>query len=155
MTDQDPTIVAVRQGDLNILLDSWFAGRHADKDALLAAERLAASLRLTPERVDQIPPSNTADVFRYAIGRTIIGVLRSALPVSRPDLAKGNKTLVFDDGTALTMTSGGAYRIERAEDVDRAVKRTQQKLDDAMRDYQAILDLAGHRPQQRKDQTNV
>jgi hypothetical protein len=87
-------------------------------------------------RMEKRPASNTKDAFRYAIGRTVVGVLFDGLPTC-------TKTLVFDDGTGLTLSSSGAFWTESAEDVQRAIGLVRERLEDAQQQYDAILRTAG------------
>lgn len=90
--------------------------------------------------------SNTRECFREVVGRTVIGVLFDALPLSRADLARGTKTLIFDDGSGLTIASNGSYWQETAEDVERAISRERKRLEDAQQNIAAVLELAGAKP---------
>lgn len=90
-----------------------------------------------------MPASNTKDCFRDVVGLTVAGVIFDALPVARPDLAAGNKTLVFADGTGLTISSNGSYWRENKPDVDRAIAQTRRKLAQTQTDLEDVLALAG------------
>lgn len=87
--------------------------------------------------------ANTQNCVRAIVGKKIVGVMFDALPVQRRDLASGNKTLVFDDGSGFTFTSGGAFWLENADDVARAVALKRDELEAVQRDIQDVLDLAG------------
>ena len=87
--------------------------------------------------------SNTRDCFRECIGHTVIGVLFDALPIERYDLAKGNKTLVFDDGTGLTFSSSGSYWRENAANIARATAKAEERLRRTQGEIAAVLELAG------------
>lgn len=87
--------------------------------------------------------SNTKDCFKEVIGKSVIGVLFDALPVGRHDLAQGTKTLVFDDGTGLTISSNGSFWRENAEDVKRAIDIKGQELAATKDCIEAVLALAG------------
>jgi hypothetical protein len=87
--------------------------------------------------------ANTKDAVRELIGKRIVGVLFDALPAQRADLRKGNKTLVFDDGTGFTFNSKGAFWTEIAEDVSRAVAIVERELRSAETDLRGVLELAG------------
>lgn len=87
--------------------------------------------------------SNTRDCFREAIGHTIVGVLFNALPINRRDLASGNKTLVFDDGTGLTISDNGSFWRESKSDIDRAIRLRERELRQSQQEIEEVLTLAG------------
>lgn len=87
--------------------------------------------------------SNTKDCFRECIGKTIRGFLFDALPAFRPDLAKGNKTLIFEDGTGLTISNTGAYWLDSAFDISRALAERKLQLDRNSQDIRDALLAAG------------
>lgn len=72
--------------------------------------------------------SNTPDCFRDCVGRQVTGVLFDTFPLGRYDLSGGTKTLIFDDGYGLTISSNGSYWIENPEDVQRGLARKQREL---------------------------
>jgi len=90
-----------------------------------------------------MPASNTKDCFRECVGKKIKGVLFDALPVGDRHIAIGTKTLVFDDGSGLTITSGGAFWIESATEIGRAIEIKRSELEDNRRDIQDVLVAAG------------
>lgn len=90
-----------------------------------------------------MPASNTNACFEDFIGQKVIGCLFNALPVSRGDIARGTKTLVFEDGRGLTIASNGAHWVESAEDVRRAVAVQESRLRATERQIKGVLDLAG------------
>lgn len=87
--------------------------------------------------------SNTFDCFRECIGLRVVGVLRDAMPVSDRGLAKGTKTLVFEDGTGLTMAPNGSYWRESSNEIDRAISVRKRELDALNRDVADVLATAG------------
>lgn len=87
--------------------------------------------------------SNTKQCFMDVIDLTVIGVLFDALPASRRDLAKGNKTLVFNDGTGLTISDNGTFWRESADEIARAIRIKGAELDETRRAIEAVMDLAG------------
>ena len=87
--------------------------------------------------------SNTFECFRDCIGRTVVGVMRDALPASRRDIAEGTKTLVFDDGTGLTVASNGSYWRESKRAIEQAIGMRMRELESAQRDIQDVLEAAG------------
>ena len=87
--------------------------------------------------------SNTTECLEEFIGRTVVGVLISALPVNRPDLARGTRTLVFGDGCGLTFNSNGAFWAESKEDINRALKERETELRKTQGCLEAVLRLAG------------
>ncbi len=94
--------------------------------------------------------SNTKDCFRVCVGKSIKGVLFDALPVSRDDLADGTKTLVFEDGTGLTVASNGAFWLESEKDIERAIERYLVKLRQLQDETAEVIAAAGSRPPSRK-----
>lgn len=90
-----------------------------------------------------VPASNTPDCFSEFIGQKVVGALFNALPVNRKDLSRGTKTLIFEDGRGLTISSIGTYWIENAEEITRAVRATERKLKATQRELAGVLDLAG------------
>lgn len=87
--------------------------------------------------------SNTKDCFRECIGKKVVGVLFDALPLNRADLSGGNKTLLFDDGSALTIASNGSFWQESPTDVERAIEGKQSELAALSRDLRDVIELAG------------
>lgn len=87
--------------------------------------------------------SNTKECFREVIGLRVVGVMFDAMPSHRADLAGGNTTLVFEDGTGLTIASNGSYWRENASDVKRAVEKKKQELTSVQRDLRDVIVLAG------------
>jgi hypothetical protein len=71
--------------------------------------------------------ANTKDCFRECIGKRVVGVLFDALPLNRYSIA-GSKTLLFDDGSGLTICSNGAFWLESSENIKRAVEEARAKL---------------------------
>ena len=72
--------------------------------------------------------ANTRECFRECLGKTVKGVLFDALPAGRADLARGTKTLIFDDGTGLTFASNGSFWPECKEELQRAIADKHQEL---------------------------
>ncbi len=87
--------------------------------------------------------ANTHDCIRGLIGKTIVGVLFNALPTNRRDLASGNKTLVFEDGTGFTFSSKGTFWSETATDIARAVNTKHEELRLVEQDIRDVLVVAG------------
>lgn len=90
-----------------------------------------------------MPAANTRECFSEFMGQKVVGVLFDALPWSRKDIARGTKTLVFEDGRGLTISSKGTYWIESADDVARAIRRRQDDLAQTERELLGTLALAG------------
>jgi hypothetical protein len=95
--------------------------------------------------MNDMAASNTHDCFREFVGQKVIGLLFSALPWNRRDLAAGTKTLIFEDGRGLTIASNGSYWIESVEDVDTAVKYRQKELLATQRELAEVIELAAVR----------
>lgn len=87
--------------------------------------------------------SNTKECFRECIGKRVRGVLFDAMPVGRSDLARGTKTLIFDDGTGLTIGSNGSFWIDSVEEVSRAIRARQRELEDTKAEISEVLAAAG------------
>ena len=87
--------------------------------------------------------SNTADCFRSTVGETVRGVLFDALPLGRRDLACGTKTLIFEGGWGLTISSNGSYWLETKEAITRAVSIQEKRLAALERETRDVLALAG------------
>jgi hypothetical protein len=87
--------------------------------------------------------ANTNECFTEFIGRTVVGVMFDAFPPARHDLSAGTKTLIFDDGRGLTISSKGTFWIEREEVVQRAIAKAQHDLDATQKRLGGVLALAG------------
>ena len=72
--------------------------------------------------------SDTRDCFRACIGKRVTGVLFGLLPAMRSDLARGNKTLVFEDGSGLTISNNGFFWMDNPEEIERAVGHREAAL---------------------------
>ena len=89
-----------------------------------------------------MPASNTRDCFREFVGQRLVGLLFDALPVYRDDLARGTKTMLFEDGRGLTFGDNGSYWIDSAADVKRAVDRRLGELRRTEADIREVLAAA-------------
>lgn len=87
--------------------------------------------------------SNTKECFREVVGLTVKGVLFDALPASDHALAVGSKTLVFSDGTGLTISHNGSFWRESQESIQRALWPYRERLRLLQEDAQDVLALAG------------
>lgn len=87
--------------------------------------------------------SNTKDCFRYCIGKQVTGVLFDALPLGRCDLSSGTKTMIFEDGTGLTIANNGSFWIESADEIQRAVRSRKEELETTQRELADVLAVAG------------
>ena len=94
--------------------------------------------------------SNTKDCFRECIGKRVKGVLFDALPAGRNDLAAGTKTLIFDDGSGLTIASNGSFWLEAQEEIQRAVSCRLAELEKTKDEIAEVLAAAGSRVETRK-----
>lgn len=92
-----------------------------------------------------VAASNTKDCFRECVGMRVKGVLFDALPNSSQHLASGTKTIVFEDGTGLTIASNGSFWREGSEEVGRAIKSKRSELEANKRDIKDVLIAAGAR----------
>lgn len=92
--------------------------------------------------------SNTRQCFTECIGKSIKGVLFDALPVGRADLQSGNVTLVFDDGTGLTMGKGSAgdypvWWLESIGEIARAISIERGNLENMQARLKDVISMAG------------
>lgn len=87
--------------------------------------------------------ANTRECFSACIGKTIVGVLFDALPVTNRSLATGNRTLIFEEGWGLTLSDNGSYWLESAEEIDRAVSLKRDELRQTQDELAGVLKLAG------------
>lgn len=90
-----------------------------------------------------MPAANTRECFNEFIGQRLVGMLFDALPLNRPDLSSGNRSMVFEDGRALTLADNGSYWIDTADEVQRAIRAKQKQLDATAREIADVLKLAG------------
>lgn len=81
----------------------------------------------------KIPASNTKECFRYCIGLQVIGVM----------FGNDGYTLVFDNGTGLTLNSTGAFWIEGRDAIDRMRGEHRQRLEHLTADLRDVLALSG------------
>ena len=65
--------------------------------------------------------SNTKECFRECVGKKVVGVLFDVMPLGRSDLSIGTKTLLFDDGSGLTISSKGTFWSQRPKEVKLAI----------------------------------
>jgi hypothetical protein len=89
--------------------------------------------------------ANTDECFSICIGRRVIGVLFDALPVNRRDIAAGTKTLVFEDGYGLTISSAGSFWTEDKDEIARAIRYKREELSKTSAEIEGVLALAGVR----------
>ena len=94
--------------------------------------------------------SNTKDCFRECIGKRVRGVLFDALPAGRCDLSVGTKTLIFEDGSGLTISSKGTFWLENPEEIQRAVGSRRVELERTEREIAEVLAAADGRMETRK-----
>ena len=94
--------------------------------------------------------SNTRDCFRACIGKRVVGLLFDTLPLGRPDLSAGNKTVIFDDGSGLTISSNGSYWLEVEEHIAEGIKSKKRALELVKQDIQEVVDLANAVDARRK-----
>lgn len=86
-------------------------------------------------------PSNTRECVLQFKGRTVFGVLMSALPLDGS--VRETVTIVFDDGSGLTFT--GAFWAESRVDVELALGRLRRQMETAgvaLLAYQALAEDA-------------
>jgi hypothetical protein len=90
-----------------------------------------------------VAASNSRDCFKECVGKKVTGVLFDAFPIRRIDLSSGSKTLIFDDGSGLTVASNGSFWTETAKDVKWAVDARIRELSDVKTEIAAALSVAG------------
>lgn len=90
-----------------------------------------------------MPASNTSDCFRASIGKKVVGFYERGEYSGVLECTLTKRTLVFDDGTGLTFCSNGAYWLESAEEVRRAIAVVKGELDRTERGLRDVLALAG------------
>lgn len=88
--------------------------------------------------------SNTKDCFREVVGKRVKGVIFDALPRNSA-VSDGTKTLIFDDGTGLTIASNGSFWRESSEEISRAISIKKTELEAAKRDIEDVLTAAGEK----------
>lgn len=86
--------------------------------------------------------SNTPECFSICIGRKVIGVLFDALPLSGSQAA-GTRTLVFEDGYGLTISSKGSFWTETRDDIAAAIRHKRDELGRTRSEIEQVLALAG------------
>ena len=69
------------------------------------------------------------DCFRECVGKHVKDVIFDTFPVGYQDLNSGTNTLIFDDGTALTISSMGSYWLESPEEIKRAIQELRARLE--------------------------
>ena len=95
--------------------------------------------------------SNTKDCFRECVGKHIRGVLFDALPAGRSDLAPGTKTLIFEDGTGLTISSNGSFWLENEREIEHAIEEHRAKLSQLKNEIEEVITVAtGRAPVKKK-----
>ena len=87
--------------------------------------------------------SNTRECFIDCIGLKVSGVLFDALPLSRRDLRAGKRTLLFEDGTGLSISANGSFWRESKNDIFGAIREKEAELASASNEHRAVLELAG------------
>lgn len=86
--------------------------------------------------------SNTRDCFREVVGKRVKGVLFDECPSPS---SPGTKTLIFEDGTGLTIASSGAYWRESAATIKQAVEVKKKQLARLQQDIEDVLTAAGEK----------
>jgi hypothetical protein len=87
--------------------------------------------------------SNTRDCFCACVGKRVKGVLFDAIPVGREDLSSGTKTLIFEDGSGLTIASNGSFWLDSVEQIQRAILRKLKELEVMDDEIKEVLEAAG------------
>jgi len=91
------------------------------------------------------PSSNSKDCFREFIGQRVKGVLFDAMPPNPTSNAgnAGSKTLIFEDGRGLTISSTGTFWVESKKNIDMAIIYKSNELTNLTNDLKDVLKLAG------------
>lgn len=87
--------------------------------------------------------SNTRDCFSTWIGCKVVGVLFDAMPPRRKDLSGGTKTLIFEDGYGLTISSHGTFWVEKPDDIQWALREKRRELEATGAELESVLEAAG------------
>ncbi len=90
-----------------------------------------------------MPASNTLSCFEEFFGQKFIGILVGELPLNDKSVSSKTKTLVFEDGRGLTISSNGSYWVNNAKDVSLAIQRVRERLERNSGSLRTILELAG------------
>ena len=90
-----------------------------------------------------MPAANTRACFEEFVGQKVVGVIFDALPVSYRGLARGTKTLIFEDGRGLTIASNGSYWIDNANELRSAIQRAERELRQTEKNLRGVLSAAG------------
>lgn len=87
--------------------------------------------------------SNTNECFETFFGQELRGVLYGELPLGSPAIAARCKSLIFEDGRALTICTNGSFWVEHKTDVDMALRNLQMRLAKTQGELREALKLAG------------
>lgn len=85
--------------------------------------------------------SNNRDCFTECIGKRVRGVLFDAVRSA----GANTYTLVFDDGTGLTLAGNGSYWRDSQAEIKKAIVNKRRELDKAQSELRRVLTLAGDR----------
>lgn len=88
--------------------------------------------------------SNTDECFELCIGKRVTGFLRDA-----PTLTS-SRSLVLEDGTALSFSNNGSFWIEPKEKVRNAVQYLQDRLRSTQDQLKKAIELAGKIPEETR-----
>ena len=95
--------------------------------------------------------SNTKECVRACIGKRIVAVLIDAVPAHMPDLSRGVRTFVFDDGTGFSFSSKGSYWLDGVGSIRLAVKAKRAALEELSAALEETLRADGLLPQCEED----
>jgi hypothetical protein len=85
------------------------------------------------------PPSNSPELWRWAIGKRVVGVIHGA---PWPLRGEGASTLVLDCGRSITINGNGAYWANSREDTTRAIETRRAELQAATAALADVVALA-------------
>lgn len=90
------------------------------------------------------------------VGKTVVGYLLDAFPLSAPDKAKNTRALVFDDGRALVSgapgigINGGTLWVEPIDDVHGAITNQEDRIKKGQTDQARLQKLNASIPPRPK-----
>lgn len=88
-----------------------------------------------------MPASNTLDCFHEFVGQRLVG-----LTLGRTPSGSEVRTLVFEDGRGLSISSNGSYWVSPAEVVRCRIDEMRDELERTRRDIERVLALSGEVP---------
>jgi hypothetical protein len=87
--------------------------------------------------------SNTDDCFREFFGLKLVGLIGDVWPLRSQSENTTYKTLIFEDGRGITLSSNGSWWVASKEDVSKAVGTLRNILEKQKKDIEEVAKLAG------------